>query len=202
MTLPFLAECIEIWTYVENKLNISIPLYIKNVLSYCGYDNFHTISSFEENDLEYLTTEVRKGGIVKYFHNEYGRKNALQGSTKTEQNFEFSRGHQKLILAIVNLVKKNLNENGVDAFLVKIPKPKKTWKKNKNLHVASEKEVKDVSVSTEVSILKETKAETDSKLDFHENLINLQAKLLKQTLQSLYTHSSDMYAEVCKRKHL
>lgn len=142
--------------------------------------------------MEYVRSEVRKGGITNYFSNEIGIENCLHGSNKSEQNFEFSRGHRKLLMVIVKLVKQNFDENGLDAFIAEIPKPKE----NKNLDAVrkSQKETKDVSVSTEISTLGIT--ETDSKVLFHENLINLQAKLLKQTVRSLFIHSSAMYEEV------
>lgn len=166
---------------------------MKNVLTYCGFDNVHTISEINENDLEYCTTVVRKGGIINYFSNEVGSENALQGSHKSEANFEFSRGHQKLIMAIVKLVKQNLNENGVDAFLVKLPKSMKNRNASTKVITESRKETKDMTVST----LKEKQStQIDSTCSFHDNLINLQAKLLKQIIQSLFIHTSDMYEEV------
>lgn len=172
---------------MEENLQISIPPYIKNVLTYFGYDNFHTISTIEENDLEYIATEVRKGGIMNYFTNKSGIEDPLYGSSKSEQNFEFSRGHQKLLMVIAKLLKKKLNENGVDAFLVK-PSTKK--EKNQDAAIEDVKETKDLSVST----LEFTKY--DSKAFVYENIINLQAELLKHAVQSLFIHSSVMYEEV------
>lgn len=158
-------------------------------MAYCGYDNLHTIATIEEDDLEYITIEVRKGGITNYFSNEFGIKNVLHGSNKSEHNFEFRHGHRKSLMIIVKLVKKKLNEKGVDAFIVEVSKPKEYNRKSQK----DMKETKDMSVSTSELDLNLT--ETYSKASFHENFINLQAKLLIQTVRSLYVHSSDMYDE-------
>lgn len=77
----FTTKASEIWMFVERKLNISIPPYIKCVLKYCGYENCHTIATIEENDLKYITAEVRK---VNFFSNEIDKENVLQSSNKSE----------------------------------------------------------------------------------------------------------------------
>lgn len=107
---------IKIWSFVKEKLKISVPSSIKNVLSYCGYDNFYTISAIDEDDLEYMAAQVKKGGITKYFSEQMSLKNALKGSPFSEKNFEFSRGHQKLLMRIVKLVRTTLSEKGVEGF--------------------------------------------------------------------------------------
>lgn len=204
--ITFPAKYIEIWSSVEKTLKISIPSYIKNVLTYCGFDNVHTISTIEESDLEYIATKVRKGGVIHYFSNELGIENALLGSNKSERNFEFSRGHRKLLLVIVELVKQNLNENGVDGFSVKLSKEKldtaKIISKSKSKSQKDkQKEHKSHSVSTSrKSEIASELYHTDCKRFFHE--IDLQAKLLKQTIQSLYIHSRDMYEKVGTNKCL
>lgn len=187
------AEFIDIWLFLERKFETLIPAYIKNVLKYCGYEDCHTIATIEENDLEYFTTEVRKGGITNFFTGS----EALQGSNKSEENFEFCRGHQKLLMAIVKFVKENLNENGVDAFLVKLPKPKESLNVVAKTTNKSRIEIKDAAISTRKdSELTLAFTRKDSKEFVHENLIYLQATLLKQTIRSLFTHSSKMYYEV------
>lgn len=89
-------------------------------MKYCGYENCYTISTLEEIDLDHFQTEVRKGNMAKFLEDNLSegivQKDALEGSTKSVEEFEFSRGHQKLIMAIAKLVKENLNENGVDGF--------------------------------------------------------------------------------------
>lgn len=189
----FTAEFSEVWLFVERKLKMSIPMYIKSVLKYCGYENCHTIATIEEKDFEYFTTEVRKGGIVSFFSNEIGTENALQGTNTCEENFEFSRGHQKLLLRIVKLVKENLNENGVDAFSVKISKPKKM----KNLNIATTVDESPYEVKDKFTSTMESEHTGKGSIDsFHEDVITLQATLLKQTIRSLFIYTSDMYEEV------
>lgn len=172
----FSAEC---WSFVEKKLKITIPTYIKNVLLYCGYDNIHTISTIGENDLENIVAQVRKGGIVDYFSNKTWNAlyNPLQGSNKSEENFEFRLGHRTLLMLIVNILKQNLVnmspvEEGVEVpTLIKHDESAANFSLNHNQCIPTP--------------------------SFHEDIINFQATLLKKTIQSLFTHSKEMYDKVC-----
>lgn len=86
----------------------------------CGFDNCYTIATIEENDLEYFQGEILKGNLTKFFKNKtsdgFLLENVLEGSNKSEKEFEFRRGHQKLIISIAKLVKENLDKNGIDGF--------------------------------------------------------------------------------------
>lgn len=118
------ADFTTIWAFVEREFKGPIPTYIKNVLKYCGYENCYTISTIEESDLEYIQTEVRKGDITKFFEENRSEASSegisldkiLEGWRRPVEEFEFSRGHQKFIMLIANLVKENLNKNGVNGF--------------------------------------------------------------------------------------
>lgn len=80
----------------------------------CGFDNCYTISTIEENDIEYFEGQVRKGALAKFFeNNSEDLNNVLEGSVEL---FEFSRGHQKLIMTIAKTVKEKFDKNGIDGF--------------------------------------------------------------------------------------
>lgn len=115
---------------MERQLKVPIHPYIKNVLKFSGYDNCYAISTIEESDLEHIQTEIRKGDdILKFFEENSSAlspesilpiislKTVLEGSNKkTFEEFEFSLGHQKLIMCIAKLVRENLDKNGVNGF--------------------------------------------------------------------------------------
>lgn len=101
-----------------------MPPYIKNVLQYCGYENCHTIATIQEDDLDYIESEVRKGGITTFFEGKSIEK-ILEGCTKLIDDFEISRGHKKLVIAAVKVVQEKLECNGADGFLEVSPKKKK-----------------------------------------------------------------------------
>lgn len=105
----------EIWTFIEDKLKDPVPAYIKNILQYCGYNNGISIATIEPNDIEYFTQEVRNGNVINHFRPIAG-ENVLEGSTRTIANFEFSRGHLRQLMFIVNFLKKYIEENGTDCF--------------------------------------------------------------------------------------
>lgn len=108
------------WVFVEAKLKCAIPSYFKNVLTACGYDNKITIASIDENDLQYFEQEVRNGNVSQYFEciDEF---NILEGSTKTVESFEFTRGHKKFLLLIRDFLKHHLKETGPDSLTLQMP---------------------------------------------------------------------------------
>lgn len=123
------TEFSEIWKFIEKKkIKIEIPPFIKFVLKFCGYENFYTISAIEENDFEYFENQVRKGGIIEFYQGEVAAEDVLKGSTKDVNNFEILRGHRKLLLAVINVVKERLEENGPENFFAPSPIRKKKTK--------------------------------------------------------------------------
>lgn len=109
-------------------MKIRIPPFIKHVLRYCGYDNYHSISTIEETDFEYFEEQVKKGGIAEFFVGEIAADEILKGSTKTMENFEIIRGHRKLLMAAVTIVKDTLEKNGYANFYAPSPKVKRKAK--------------------------------------------------------------------------
>lgn len=85
-------------------------------------------------------------------------------------------------MAIVKFVKQNLNDVGVDAFS---PMPK------------SKSPIAVTNTTSKCrNKMKEMSSSTFTKDSIHEDLINLQATLLKQTIRSLFVHTSDTYKHV------
>lgn len=191
----FAAEFGEIWSFVEWKLKVLVPPYIKYVLKYCGYDSCHTISTIEEPDFEYFEAEVRKGGIINFFEGEVSEKNVLEGSTKCVEEFEIRRGHRTLLRIAVKLIKERLDEYGVDGFYLEIAKKKKP---------SFAKSIEEPLIGLKISTGTPKKSEfakdiiPKNSLDpFHEELIQLKTTLLAEVIRSLSNHSSEMYKEVC-----
>ncbi len=120
----------EIWTFIEEKLNTTVPPYLKYILKYCGFNNGISIASIDDEDIEHCVREVKNGNVGKYYESLVGEKDVLEGSLKTTANFEFSRGHIKFLKSIVEFLKKHAEQNGPDSFVTtkkkKIAKNKKT----------------------------------------------------------------------------
>lgn len=110
VSVSLTEELNEVWKFVEEKINCAVPAYFKNILKACGYDNVITIASIEEKDVQYFEEEVKNGKVAKYYE-ESGTIKILDGSTKTETNFEFTRGHKKLLLFISDYLKNYLKDN-------------------------------------------------------------------------------------------
>lgn len=129
--LAFVAEKFDqIWLFIEAKLEISVPLYIKNILRACGFDNGVSIASIDEDDIEYFVNEVRNGNVMKFFiENE---NNILEGTEIPAPKFEFTRGHKKLLLSIVEFLKTHAKENGTNHFISEVAPNKQIAKNTTN----------------------------------------------------------------------
>lgn len=82
----------DIFVWIEKKMNVVVPPYLKSILKSCGYDNCYAIATIVNADLDYFTDEMKKG------------------------NIEFSRGHSRLLEAIVKIVKGTLETGGCGSF--------------------------------------------------------------------------------------
>lgn len=208
----------EIWVYVEKNMKILIPKYIKCILTYCGYNDCHTIATIEETDLGYFINEVRQGKVTNFFR-KLGINNALEGSTKSAENFEFSRGHQKLLMIVVGLVKQNLNDYGADIFTAELTKMNKNTRKNKTKDSTKDylprttngrtnkpmKETK-LTMPTIITLDRAEVSQNDLFLKpyqkicvLHEDIIKHQTTLLTKAVSSLSIHTPKMYQEVSTR---
>lgn len=131
----FLERIDDVWLLVEAKLKCTVPAYFKNVLQACGYDNRITIASIEEDDLQYFEQEVRNGNVSKYFAG-IDKLNILDGSTKTVENFQFTRGHKKFLLYIREFLKHHSSSFKMPLFgeeaLLFSKTPSQENKKNQN----------------------------------------------------------------------
>lgn len=171
------------WLFVEREMKMPIPSCIKYLLKYSGFENCHTISKIEEIDLKLIENDVRKASQKDDFPNGFG---VLDFSIKLSENFEFSRGHQKLILAIAKLVKQKLNEGGVDAF--SMAKPKKRAIENPN------------GAPTKILKFSTTECSPQEHVSEASNLLNVvrerKSVVLRKMILSLITNTPEMFANV------
>lgn len=170
---------------MEKNINCTVPAYFKNILKACGYENAITIASIEEEDVQYFEEEVRNGKVSKYYEG-MGAINILDGSTKTEANFEFTRGHKKFLIFISNFLKKYSKENASDS--VKLPLKKTSEKKFKKM-------------SNDLSPTCNIKLPNKKQKDFHDSNTNRDMNLHQDILtckviMSLIHTTPAMYATV------
>lgn len=139
----------EIWLFIEDKLNASVPTYIKNILGVCGYNNAIFIAAMADEDLEYCQAQVRNGNVSKIFVG----KEVLEGCSRKKDDFEFVLGHKKFLMAIVDFMKTHLKENGPGSFGLQSKKCAKLGAKSskKNLE---EKAKKSASQKLDVPLRK------------------------------------------------
>lgn len=112
----------DVFVWIEKKMMVVLPSYMKNILKCCGYDNCHTIATIEDADVEYFTDEVRKGSVKKFFHAKISAEGIMEGCATSVENFVFIRGHVRLLQTIVKCVKETLEIHGAGGFSLKLPK--------------------------------------------------------------------------------
>lgn len=103
-------------------MNVVVPAYMKNILICCGYDNCHAIATIEDDDLEYFADEVKKGSVNNFYQGKISVAAIMEGCSASVENFVFSRGHIKLLKAVVITVKNTLDTHGVDGFFINLSK--------------------------------------------------------------------------------
>lgn len=113
-----------IFLWIEKKMNVTIPTYLKNVLNCCGYDNCHSIATIVNGDIEYFADEIKKGSGSNGFKDKLpsgnGTDELMEGCIDNiEASPSLSRGHIKLLLAIVQVVKNTLETEGSGSFTLK-----------------------------------------------------------------------------------
>lgn len=183
MVLFVTADFNGIWLFVEREMKMPIPSFIKSFLRYSGFENCHTISKIEEIDLEFIENYVRKASLKDDFANGF---DVSDFPVDLSENFQFSRGHKKLILAIAKLVKQKLNEDGVYAFSME--KPKKRAIRNSNAAPAK--------------ILKLSSTECSSQDQVFEDSVSLnvmrehKSVVLRNMILSLIARTPEMFADV------
>ncbi|KAJ6642635.1 hypothetical protein Bhyg_07588, partial [Pseudolycoriella hygida] len=175
-------------------MKITIPKYIKFILMYCGYNNCHTISTIDQADLNYIVAEVRQGNVTN-FYDGLGISDAMEGSIESARNFEFIRGHERLLMAIVNFVKQQLCDHGADIFLVDTPKSYnedliqvKLSKDRRTVTILEHDERHDVISNSDVEA-------SHNVCRVHEDIIKHQHTLLTMAVKSLSMHTPQMYED-------
>lgn len=174
----------EIWTFIEDKPKTPVPNYIKYILQYCGYNNGISIASMQgDDDIQYFVDQVKNGNVSNFFE----PINVLESSSKTRENFEFSRGHLKFLMAIVDFLRKYGEENGWTFFSNCQPN-RGTKRRIQQTTTTSNKRKKvesNVSVNQNIEEL------------VNEDCRKQKGMLLSRTIMSLLTHAPKIYVEVC-----
>lgn len=170
---------------MEKNINCKVPAYFKNILKACGYENAITIASIEEEDVKYFEEEVRNGKVAKYYEGMEAI-NILDGSTKNEENFEFTRGHKKFLISISDFLKNYSKENASDS--VTLPLKNSSEKKFKKIS-------SDLSSTCNIKLPnKQQKNIHDA--DANRDLNLLQGILTCKVIMSLIHITPAMYATV------
>lgn len=55
------AQFREIWVFIEEKMQIKVPPYMTHISEACGYDNYCSIASIEETDIDIITSLYKYG---------------------------------------------------------------------------------------------------------------------------------------------
>lgn len=192
-----MGETNAVFLWIEKKMNIFVPVYIKNILKCCGYDNCHTISTIVDADIEYFTDEVRKGSVNKFYHGKISEAAIMEGCATSVENFVFSRGHIKLLQAIVKIVKDTLEVHGAGGFLIKLHKVSSTvLSKEENItSKAASSNRKRFKFSTVTSAQVDVEPADESSInDIAQR--TARSTLIRKAIVILITHTPNLFANV------
>lgn len=162
----------------------------------CGYNNGISIALIEEEDIAYMEGEVQNGNVAKAFIGSKQKK-IFEGSTKDKDNFEFTMGHKKFLLFIVNFLKKHSAEHGSNSFTsihtMNVERLQSKRKAKSCIAVRSSKKIKS-------SVLESTNEITE--VSIRDSLSMEKSNLLTKAITSLINHSPEMYVRTRVRVNI
>lgn len=98
------------WTKTERILRISIPQYLKNLLTLTGYDNVLSLKSFKPEDIDELETFGRTE--MELFCDSNKPQSDYYGIySKNKDNFKILPGHKRLLFGLVEYCGKLFEKN-------------------------------------------------------------------------------------------
>lgn len=106
------------WEVIESKFGCNVPIYVQNVLALNGYDNALSISTVTSGDIEYMQNYARDE-MHKRIPKNSDLKNYYGYFWETPKEFQFLRGHIKLLEKIVELINTTTASKGPDVFSFK-----------------------------------------------------------------------------------
>lgn len=191
----------DIFQWIEKKMNIVVPAYVKNILKCCGYDTCHAIATIVDRDVEYLADQVRNGSVHNYYRAQINEEAVMEGCTCTTsiEKFNFSRGHIKLLQAMAKIVKEILETYGVDGFIMKPQKNLPQHRQEKDSSAARAVPVyrKRFKFSTETP---QSDVNVSSNDLGDDTILPSRPALIKKIVLSLATHTPKLFADVSKSK--
>ncbi|KAJ6642128.1 hypothetical protein Bhyg_07074, partial [Pseudolycoriella hygida] len=109
------------WDLLELKLGCSVPKYVQNILTLNGFDSVLSIKTITSDDIEYFRNYARSEMNRRIPMN--ANLNDYYGSySDTPTEFEFLRGHIRLLEQIVLLINEIIATKGPEFFILKTPK--------------------------------------------------------------------------------
>lgn len=202
ISLCALAKFDEVWSFIEEKMKNPVPIYIKYILNYCGYNNGISISTIDEDDIKHFVNEVRNGNVCNYFKPILGDTDVLEGSTKKIEDFEFSRGHQKYLMSIVTFLRSYIEQNGPDITVKSSSKkslrskrvPRKRRDSFLSKRLSTNKSVVDIGQNFRLN------NELSSENSKDDSIQNQKSTLITKMLSSLRFFTRALYAKVSSYK--
>lgn len=163
-----------------------MPAYIKYVLKACGYENGISISTIENEDIQYFVEEVKNRNVSNYFKSILRETDILEGSKKTVENFVFSHGHIKLLMYIVRFIKNFIEENGPNSLSIEVVSKPNSGVKRPAIGVAFAPRKR----------IKSSPSNEDPGTLLSEIIKKQEEVLLIETFMSLITHLPETYVKV------
>lgn len=155
----------------------------------CGYNNGISIGLIENEDIEYIESEVRNGNATKSLASTE-EQTFLEGCTKDKKNFQFTMGHRKFLMSIVNFLKTYSADHGLNSFICE-QSGKRSKCKRKVASVTTAGSNKKAKFFVSQSANEITEVPVRDCLSIERN------NLLAKALTSLITYSPNMYVKAC-----
>lgn len=167
--------------------HLDLPIYVQNLLMYCGYDNYQSLSKIEANDIEKME-KFAQNDLANLLEN-HEQKEFYGIFAKNTKLFKIAEGHKKILNVICNSCKNHVKEQQQSKAKKRKLAPRQDLekvKKNKQKNIGVKRLTNgDKDSSSEQTDVEENDAQTSEKIICHiQNIVTAYASKFLNSLET------------------
>lgn len=105
----------EFWNGIEIITGFVVPMYIRNVLKFHGFDSALTVRLMDEEDIKEMEKFARSGVMQRISAGEVNLQDFYGPFVKSTKDFQFLRGHRKVLKDIAQFIREKGSHNITDS---------------------------------------------------------------------------------------
>ena len=103
------------WNYMEKKMAMIFPQYLRNILKFMGYDSAATVRAITQEEIDEKFEKFAKTKMIPYVPSD-AKKEDYYYYFKKPELFYIIPGHKILLRQVVEFTRKMTDKYGIDYF--------------------------------------------------------------------------------------